>query len=223
MVADDPESFADLDGHEDDDSQGTWQQPKSFTQALIGLAKGLYNLAIAPVAGIANSPLHSATLDNQDQKIGASAAPAVAAVVPVVAEEAVTEIAAAKVGTVSATEETAAAETPAVSGGQTYQTYTKTNAETGKVYSGMISGTGTPRENVANRDAVPHQMNKKGFGPARLDKSSTNRDAIRGREQQLHEHYKAQGRSANTNNPVSPRNKNKKKYNNAANKEFGPL
>ena len=28
-------------------------------------------------------------------------------------------------------------------------------------------------------------MNDKGFGPAALDKSSTNKDAIRGREQQL--------------------------------------
>jgi RHS repeat-associated protein len=67
---------------------------------------------------------------------------------------------------------------------KTYQTYTKTNPEAGEVYSGRTSGTGTPEENIAQRDRG-HHMNKKGFGPAVLDKSSTNATAIRGREQQL--------------------------------------
>ena len=44
--------------------------------------------------------------------------------------------------------------------------------------------TDTPRKNVEKRDKK-HHMNEKGFGPAILDKSSTNKDAIRGREQQL--------------------------------------
>src|SRR6185437_13351734 len=49
------------------------------------------------------------------------------------------------------------------------------------------------------------------------------RDAIRGREQQLHEHFKAQGRSGNVNNPVGSRNANAQRYRDAANREFGPI
>ncbi|MUO80748.1 hypothetical protein GOZ78_07290 [Agrobacterium vitis] len=67
---------------------------------------------------------------------------------------------------------------------KTYQTYTKTNPETNKVYSGRTSGAGTPAENIGKRDAN-HHMNTEGYAPARLDKSSPNKDAIRGREQQL--------------------------------------
>ena len=73
---------------------------------------------------------------------------------------------------------------PTAASGKTYQTYTKTNPTTGEVYSGRTSGTGTPLENIARRDAN-HHMNAKGFGPAQLDKSSSNYNAIRGREQQL--------------------------------------
>jgi len=61
----------------------------------------------------------------------------------------------------------------------TYQTYTKPNLSTGEVYSGMTSGTGTPEQNLARRDSS-HQKDAEGYGPARLDKSSSNRDAIRG-------------------------------------------
>src|SRR5262249_32638042 len=67
---------------------------------------------------------------------------------------------------------------------KSHQTYTKTNSKTGEVYSGRTSGKGTAEENVAARDAN-HHMDEKGFGEAQLDKSSTNADAIRGREQQL--------------------------------------
>src|SRR4029077_7558884 len=67
---------------------------------------------------------------------------------------------------------------------KTYQTYTKTHPETGKVYTGRTSGTGSPEENVRSRD-VSHHMNDQGFAPAVIDKSSPNADAIRGREQQL--------------------------------------
>ncbi len=69
-------------------------------------------------------------------------------------------------------------------GEKTFQTYTKTNEVTGEVYSGRTSGKGTAYENVAKRDNG-HHMNDKGFGPAKLDKSSTSKNAIRGREQQL--------------------------------------
>lgn len=109
---------------------------------------------------------------------------------------------------------------------KTYQTYTKPNRETGEVYSGRTSGTGTPVENVANRD-VGHPMNKQGFGPAELDKSSSNPKAIRGREQQLIEANggaKSQGgTSGNKINGISPNNAELNNYLDAANEEFGEL
>jgi len=107
---------------------------------------------------------------------------------------------------------------------KTYQTYTKPNPETGEVYTGRTSGTGTPEENIADRDAS-HHMNDKGFGPAKLDKSSSNPDAIRGREQQQIEANggaKSQGgTSGNAINGVSPTNPKAQQYQDAANKEFG--
>ncbi|MFI9384800.1 LamG-like jellyroll fold domain-containing protein [Kutzneria sp. NPDC052558] len=78
----------------------------------------------------------------------------------------------------------------------TYVTYTKTNPETGEVYTGRSRGTGTPEQIVAERDSG-HHMNDKGFGPAVLDKalaatksiadrhSDPAYQAIRGREQRL--------------------------------------
>jgi RHS repeat-associated protein len=108
-------------------------------------------------------------------------------------------------------------------GEKTYQTYTKTNPETGEVYSGRTSGTGTPEENVATRDAG-HHKNAEGFGPAKLDKSSANKDAIRGREQQLIDANggaKSQGgTSGNAINGVSPTNPNAERYEDAARSEF---
>jgi hypothetical protein len=105
---------------------------------------------------------------------------------------------------------------------KTYQTYTKTNPETGEVYSGRTSGTGTAEENVKRRDSS-HHRSKEGFGPAALDKSSTNADAIKGREQMLHEHYKMQGRSGNLRNPVGPGNPKASSFLEAAKKLFGRI
>jgi hypothetical protein len=106
----------------------------------------------------------------------------------------------------------------------TYQTYTKANPDTGEVYSGRTSGTGTPEENVAARDAG-HHMNAEGFGPAELDQSSPNKYAIRGREQQLIEaHGGAKsmgGTSGNKINGVSKRNPNRERYRITAEEEFG--
>jgi RHS repeat-associated protein len=107
---------------------------------------------------------------------------------------------------------------------KTYQTYTKKNPETGEVYSGRTSGTGTPEQNVARRD-VGHHMNEKGFGPAVLEKSSSNSAAIRGHEQQLIDaHGGAQsqgGTSGNRLQGISDRNPNKDLYLKEAAKEFG--
>jgi RHS repeat-associated protein len=106
----------------------------------------------------------------------------------------------------------------------TFQTYTKTNPDTNTVYSGRTSGTGTPEENVADRDAY-HEMNDQGYGPAVLDKSSSNPDAIRGREQDLiWQNGGAQsegGTSGNAINAISPDNPNFSNYINASEQEFG--
>ena len=118
--------------------------------------------------------------------------------------------------------------TPAyrTSGGssKTYQTYTKTNPVTGKVYSGRTSGTGSPIDNVAKRDAN-HHMNAKGFGPAMLDKTSYNYQAIRGREQMLIDYYGGArsmgGTSGNAINGISLNNGKRGIYIEAAKREFG--
>ena len=109
-------------------------------------------------------------------------------------------------------------------GDKTYQTYTKTNPDTGKVYTGRTSGTGTPEENIAARDDG-HHMTKKGYGPAQLDKTSSNPDAIRGREQQVIDKNGGaksdKGTSGNAIRGVSKTNEKRDQYKDAANKEFG--
>ena len=108
-------------------------------------------------------------------------------------------------------------------GKKTFQTYTKKNPVTGEVYSGRTSGIGTPAENVRKRDAN-HHMNDKGFGPAVLDKTSDNYEAIRGREQILIDNYGGAqsmgGTSGNAINGIGPNNKKKDIYINAAKGEF---
>jgi RHS repeat-associated protein len=122
---------------------------------------------------------------------------------------------AAKIGTIS--DET-------LQNAKSYQTYTKTNPETGKIYVGRTSGTDLPEANIAKRDKN-HHMNDKGFGPAELDKSSSNSKAIRGREQQMIEYHggaKAKGGSSgNTINGISDKNPNRNQYLSQSTKEFG--
>lgn len=103
---------------------------------------------------------------------------------------------------------------------RSYQTYTKTNPMTGEVYTGRTSGYGSPLENIANRDRN-HHRNDEGFGPAVLDKTSCNPDAIRGREQQMIEKHRNQGNAADQINGVSPTNENRNRYLDAARKAFG--
>jgi len=102
---------------------------------------------------------------------------------------------------------------------KTYQTYTKPAKDPNKKpYSGKTSGKGTPEENIAKRDKNHHKNDE--HGPAELDKSSTNPDAIRGREQQLiDQNGGAQsqgGNSGNAINSVSPNNPKKDVYDKAA-------
>ncbi len=105
---------------------------------------------------------------------------------------------------------------------KTYQTYIKENAD-GETYVGRTSGTGTPLENVKNRD-YGHHMNQEGFGPAILVDSSSNRVAIRGQEQILIDIYGGAkfvgGSSGNRINAISPDNVNKMMYIEEAMKEF---
>ena len=106
---------------------------------------------------------------------------------------------------------------------KTYQTYTKTNKTTNEVYVGRTSGTGTPYENIKKRDQN-HHKNKSGYGPAQLDKSSTNPDAIRGQEQYMIDKNGGAksigGTSGNAINGVSPKNPKAQQYENARKKEF---
>jgi RHS repeat-associated protein len=108
---------------------------------------------------------------------------------------------------------------------RTYQTYTKTNLETGEVYSGRTSGFGTPQQNVARRDQGHSVLNARGFGPAVLQQSSTSRSAIRGQEQRLIDQYggaqSTGGTSANAINGVSSSNPNGIQYYQDALREFG--
>lgn len=109
-------------------------------------------------------------------------------------------------------------------GAKTYQTYMKTNSKTGEVYTGRTSGKGSPEQNVANRDRS-HHMNEKGFGPARLDKSSKDPEAIRGREQQVIEKnggaQSEGGTSGNAINGIAKDNPKLSERVCAATKDFG--
>ena len=111
----------------------------------------------------------------------------------------------------------------------THQTYQKTNEKTGEVYSGKTSGKGTPEQNVANRDKKPdhQQKNEDGYGPAKLEQSSTNKSAVRGREQQLIDKNggaKSQGgTSGNKIQGIRNANPHRQECLDAAKKEFGNL
>jgi len=112
----------------------------------------------------------------------------------------------------------------ATKNGKTFQTYTKTNPRTGQVYCGRTSGCGTPEQNIARRDAG-HHMNKEGYGPAVLDKSSSNSAAIRGREQQVIDAFggakSTGGTSGNRINGISPKNPKRGSYLDQARRKFG--
>lgn len=81
-----------------------------------------------------------------------------------------------------------------------------------------------PTRGLKRRDAG-HHKNKEGFDPAILDKETLSQDANRGREQfliDLNGGAKSQGgTSGNAINGISPNNKNKPLYEEAAKREFG--
>ncbi len=69
-------------------------------------------------------------------------------------------------------------------------------------------------QNIAKRDRN-HHMNSQGFGPAKLDVSTSNYKAIRGREQQLIDKFggakSVGGTSGNAINGISQYNPRRKK------------
>lgn len=113
------------------------------------------------------------------------------------------------------------------SGGKTFTTYTREKPD-GTVYSGRTSGKADPEKQVANRISRgrDHQARTaEGYGSAKVDKNSSNPDAIRGREQQLIEQNggaRSQGgTSGNAINGVSPKNSKGQGYRAACENEFG--
>jgi len=110
-----------------------------------------------------------------------------------------------------------------------YLTYIKVkfNADGSEtVYSGRTSGNiNESNDAILRRRDLTHHM--KGYGPAELDKSSTNRFAIRGREQQLIDFYGGaksdNGKSGNAIRGVSKYNPLGRVYHAAASTTFGQL
>ncbi len=107
----------------------------------------------------------------------------------------------------------------------TYQTYTRYNPLTGDCYSGRTSGDGTPEQNVRNRGYGQPLLNAEGFMPPVLDQSSPDKDAIRGREQQIIDlnggARSSGGSSRNMINGISPWNFQRQNYLDAATNQFG--
>lgn len=109
-----------------------------------------------------------------------------------------------------------------------YATYIKVNHIDGKVYVGGTSGWKkainflNASQVVEKRDKFHHKT-KDGFGKAALDEFSTDKDAIRGREQLLIEKFKSEGKSGNIYNGISSRNPKRQKYISAALRIFGDL
>ena len=224
MVSDDPETFADLDGHCCDPATLT----VDLVNALIEFKAGVdsfdknYNTDPRFRQEFQNAMMTSTTL-------GTSMVMEISSMPGGEGERPSSQTSSSETQAVRAAEHEAVegeAGTGPGAGSKSYQTYTKENPETGAVYSGRTSGTETPQSNVAARDAG-HHMSEKGFGPAKLDRSSSNPAAIRGREQQLIKHHGGAqsegGTSGNAINGVSPRNKNAKSFDEAAKKEFPPL
>ena len=118
--------------------------------------------------------------------------------------------------------------TPANVPEKQYVTYTKEGPD-GQIYSGRSSGPAdaAPEDIVSARDAN-HHMNDQGYGPAQLDQSSTNKAAIRGREQQLIDYHggaqsEEGGTSGNAIRGISPSNPNGPYYQSEATNTFGNI
>ena len=108
-------------------------------------------------------------------------------------------------------------------------TYTLTNPSTGQVYAGRTSGFGTPQSVMMVRFAT-HHMRRLGFTVPNLDRSMVGmegEDPIRGREQQLIDHFGgARSDGGTAGNAIRGVNKNNpfgRIYHLEANWAFGEL
>jgi hypothetical protein len=106
-------------------------------------------------------------------------------------------------------------------GGRTFQSYTKKQLDLLRYYAGLTSGTRSPDENVLRRDAA--KFPSPNYEPAELDRSSNRYSSIRGREQQLIEHFRKRRISNNRRNSIGPRNRLKNYYMRNAESEFGRI
>ena len=108
----------------------------------------------------------------------------------------------------------------------TYQTYTRYNPTTGECYSGRTSGTADPLTNIKKRSYGQPLLNAEGFQDPVLDRSSSSKNAIRGREQQLIElnggARSSGGNSRNMINGIRPSNPLRPIYLYLATDQFGP-
>ena len=222
-----PLRYVDPDGHDHISPETLKKADQVITDIVTGIGKGVANIAIGinnlmadfKAAGAehvqtyegANRTQQAALRVTEDVTFFVGLLGGKAQVGGVaVAESNTATAAAARAGNIGAES----------SGVRTFQTYTKTNATTGEVYVGRTSGTGTPLENIARRDAS-HAYTERGFGPARLDRSSTSYAAIRGREQQLIDYIRPLGNLANKINGISPNNPNRAIYCQACRRAFG--
>ncbi|MBL8706212.1 MAG: hypothetical protein JNM30_15280 [Rhodospirillales bacterium] len=85
-------------------------------------------------------------------------------------------------------------------GGRSFQTYTKRHLIDDDVYAGRTSGIYSPQRNVKQRSWANYPSPD--YHDPILDKSSVLYSAIRGREQQLIDHYRAMGISDNVFNGI---------------------
>ncbi|MDR7123088.1 hypothetical protein [Rheinheimera soli] len=109
----------------------------------------------------------------------------------------------------------------------TYVTYTRINPKTGQVYAGRTGGYGPPDDIVYRRSLGQMHLTAEGFRSPTIDQISTDRAAIRGREQQLIDFYggaqSVGGTARNLINGVADFNPNRPYYMNAARKAFGDI
>ena len=108
-----------------------------------------------------------------------------------------------------------------------YVTYTRLNPVTRQVYAGRTGGYGAPEEIIHRRSLGQPHLTAEGFLLPTVDRWSTDRAAIRGREQQLIDFYggarSVGGSARNLINGVADYNPNRPFYMNAARKAFGDL
>jgi hypothetical protein len=90
---------------------------------------------------------------------------------------------------------------------------------TGKTYSGMATGTGTPQQVLNQRFSGSNHHPGQNLGDPEIDDVHDSRAQQRGREQMLHE--EAGSNSSNKRNPVGPENPKKGLYNKAVQQKYG--